>query len=231
MAKTFLFLSGHRTRAGRAIDSSRVLAQGMPVETYGRSLYYKIMKMRSRFAVLFATFSFISLLFSPKALAAPIPGTSSSAIISESPGLFYSARGFQIDSGKTAWRQQEPPKGIPSLVTVYSSPAQKSGQQAALTVRVDEMARALTLKGYVKKWMQDYSRFGFDVLSAKPIKVNNNSAFLLDIVSQETSRQMRQVVFVKQKTAVILTCRDHRDTFSETVPVCNNIIRTFQWTK
>lgn len=165
------------------------------------------------------------------AFAAPIPGTSSSTLVSQKPGLFYSSKGFRIDAANTAWVQAAPPKKIPSLVTIYKAPLTIDGQQPALTVRVDDLRKALALKAYMKKWMQDYTRFGFDVLTAKPIKINETSAFLLDILSRETKKQLRQVVFIREKTAVILTCRDQRETFSKTVQDCNQIIRTFQWTE
>jgi hypothetical protein len=171
------------------------------------------------------------LLLSPAfALAAPIPSTSSSTLVSQKPGLFYSTHGFRIDAANTAWIQSAPPKKIPSLVTVYKAPVPIDGQQPALTVRVDELRHPLALKAYVKKWMQDYSRFGFDVLTAKPVKVGDSSAFLLDILSRETKKQLRQVVLMREKTAVILTCRDQRESFAKTVQDCNQIIRTFQWT-
>lgn len=140
-----------------------------------------------------------------------------------------SAKGFRINSGNTAWVQSPPPKDIPSLVTVYKSPISQHGQQPALSVRVDELNKAQSLKKYVRKWMQDYTRFGFDVLTAKAIKINDQSAFLLDIISRETKKQLRQVVFLKNKTAVILTCRDHRDSFGKSVQDCNQIVKTFKW--
>src|SRR5665213_2532777 len=161
--------------------------------------------------------------------AAPFPGTSSSPLVSAKPGAFYSTRGFRLNSAQTAWIQSAPPKHIPSLVTVYRSPSPFNGQQPALTVRVDDLRHALALKAYVKKWMKDYTRFGFEVLTAKPIKINENQAFLLDIVSRETQKQLRQVVFMREKTAVILTCRDGRESFSKTVQDCNEIVKTFEW--
>lgn len=163
------------------------------------------------------------------AFAAPIPGTSSSPLVSQKPGLFFSPKGFSINSAQTDWVQSAPPKHIPSLVTVYRSPLPVNGQQPALTVRVDEMRHVQPLKTYVKKWMKDYNRFGFEVLTAKSIKIRETQAFLLDIVSRETQKQLRQVVFVKDKTAVILTCRDARDSFAKTVQDCNEIMKTFEW--
>jgi len=174
--------------------------------------------------------AFFSALVPVSVNAAPFPATGSSPLVSERAGLFYSEKGFKMDSANTAWIQSSPPKNIPSLVTVYKAPVSQHGQQPALSVRVDELRKAQSLKSYVRKWMQDYTRFGFDVLTAKPIKINAQSAFLLDIVSRETKKQLRQVVFLKDKTAVTLTCRDHRDSFGKTVQDCNQIVKTFEWT-
>lgn len=171
------------------------------------------------------------LLMTCPAWAAPIPGTSSSQLLGDKPGHFFHPRGFRIDAGGTAWVQSEPPKNIPALVTIYKSPLPSSDQQAALTVRMDNLKSNLGLKNYVKRWMKDYTRFGFDVLTAKNIKINDQSAFLLDIVSRETQKQLRQVVFLKNKVAVILTCRDGQNSFSKTVQDCNSIIKSFQWTE
>ena len=170
------------------------------------------------------------LLFSFRLEAAPIPGTASSTLVSKKPGVFQSPKGFRLDAGNTAWIQSAPPKKIPALVTVYKAPVPIDGQQPALTVRVDDLRQAQPLKTYVKKWMQDYNRFGFDVLTAKPVKVGESQAFLLDILSRETKKQLRPVVFLRDKTAVILTCRDQRETFTKTVQDCNQIIKTFAWT-
>lgn len=161
--------------------------------------------------------------------AAPFTGVGNPTFVPEKPGLFYSPKGFRIDSSGTAWVQSAPPKQIPSLATIYQAPAAVNGQIPALTVRVDELRQKQAMKSYVKRWMQDYTRFGFDVLTAKPVKIGEHSAFLLDIISRETKKQLRQVVFMKEKTAVILTCRDQRETFSKTVQDCNQIIKSFDW--
>jgi hypothetical protein len=165
----------------------------------------------------------------PQAVAAPFPGTSSSQVIASTPGEFYSPKGFRLSSGPTAWVQGPPPKHIPSLVTVFRAPVTVDGQQPALTVRVDDLRHTQNLRAYVKQWMKDYPRFGFEVLAAKPVQVAGTPAFLLDLFSKETQKQLRQVVFLKEKTAVILTCRDGRDSFSKTVQNCNDIVRTFKW--
>ena len=146
------------------------------------------------------------------------------------PGLYYSPKGFRIDAARTEWVQTAPPKSMPALVTVYQSPLGGEGVTPALTVRVDHAGDAPNLATYVKRWMKDYPRLGFEVLSAKNVRVADQAAFALDLVSRESRKQLRQVIFLRQKTAVILNCRDDQKTFGKTLPECNEIIRTFRWT-
>lgn len=161
--------------------------------------------------------------------AAPIPATSSSSLIGADLGMFISQYGFSIHAGNTAWIQTAPPSDIPSLTTLYRSPRMSQGVQASLTVRVDELKELADLRSYVKKWMKDYSRLGFDVLASKPVTVNGQEGFLIDVLNREADKQLRQVVFMKSKTAVILTCRDHRESFTDTLKSCTEIMRHFQW--
>lgn len=163
------------------------------------------------------------------AFAAPIPATSSSALIHSPAGVFRSPLGFSLHAGPTTWVQSAPPQQMQQLATLYKSPILNKGVQAALTVRVDQLKDSATLKTYVKTWMKDYPRFGFDVLAAKPIRVEGQNGFLLDVINRDAAKQLRQVVFLKDRVAVILTCRDHRDNFEKSVSSCNDIIRTFKW--
>lgn len=168
-------------------------------------------------------------LFSLFAQAAPIPGTSSSVLVGADLGKFISEYGFTIHAGGTSWIQSQPPKDIASLTTLYRSPTLNQGVQASLTVRVDRLKEDTSLNRYVKQWMKDYPRLGFEVLSSKPLKVNGQSAHLLDVINKASAKQLRQIVFIKNRTAVVLTCRDHRETFDETVKTCNEIIKNFHW--
>lgn len=169
------------------------------------------------------------IVFAPMAFAAPIPATSSSTLIGADLGKFISEYGFTIHAGGTSWIHTEPPKDIAALTTVYRSPSIHHGVQASLTVRVDRMNQPTPLNKYVHQWMKDYPRLGFEVLSAKPLKVAGQNAYLVDVISREAAKQLRQVVFVKDRVAVVLTCRDHRESFDDTVRVCNDIIKNFKW--
>lgn len=170
------------------------------------------------------------ILISAPVLGAPIPATSSSSLIGSDLGKFISEYGFSIHAGGTPWIHTLPPKDIASLSTVYRSPKISHGVQPSLTVRVDRLNQTTPLNKYVNQWMKDYPRLGFEVLAAKPLKVAGQNAYLVDVISREAAKQLRQVVFVKDRVAVVLTCRDHRETFDDTVRICNDIIKNFKWT-
>lgn len=142
-----------------------------------------------------------------------------------------SEHGFSIHAGRTSWIHTPPPKDIPSLTTLYRSPKNTHGVQPSLTVRVDSLKAHVPLRAYVKQWMKDYHRLGFEVLASKPVKVNGQTGMVVDVINREIAKQLRQVVFIKDRTAVVLTCRDHKDSFEESVRVCNEITRNFHWRK
>lgn len=167
---------------------------------------------------------FITLLFLQTVSAAPIPSPGFSNI-----GAYHSSQGFSLNAGHSQWLLTEPNEARTQLLTVYKAPYTHQGVQPALTVRTDKLTETIGLRTYVKRWLRDYDRFGLDILAAKPLKLNGNTAYMLDVLSRETDKQLRQVVFLKNKTAVILTCRDHRKHFSTSVNACNEIIKTFRW--
>lgn len=170
---------------------------------------------------------FILSLFIVAAQGAPIPLTSTSALISRNDGLYRSPLGFSIHSSDTGWKQLPPPNKNEYIVTMYESLGEAT--PSALTVRVDELKKSTPLDEYSKKWLRDYPRFGFDVITAKKVRVGDNVGYMLDLLSRENKKQLRQLLFVKDKRAVTLTCRGERAKFKTTVRDCNDIIRTFRW--
>lgn len=163
-----------------------------------------------------------------KALSAPIPLTSSSIFISAKKGLFQSPLGFSLHLAATNWVQIPKPNDNPYIETIYRA-SEDDKVQAALTVRVDHLSKAMGLEAYSQKWMKDYPRFGFDILTSKKVRVGDEIGFMLDLVNRDNSKQLRQLLFVKNKSAVTLTCRDDVQNFPHTLKSCNEIIRTFHW--
>ena len=200
-------------------------------------------------ALLMVTFAVLS------AQAAPIPGTTTSKLVSPQIGLYHSPIGFQLNSAHTGWAHVAPPAGNKFIATVYraepgsvasqmhsdlhaqgnvvgekaSAVTAKQGAPATLTVRVDDLDKDVPLDRYIAKWMKEYPRYGFDILGSKPFVQNKQKGYVLDLVNRDQGKQLRKVVFMKQKKAVILTCRDQVATFQTSLTSCNQIIKTFTW--
>lgn len=163
------------------------------------------------------------------ALAAPIPGTSTSILVSENPQLFRSSHGFQLHAADTSWSVSTAQTSSKNLEAIYKSPKLSQGLQASLTVRIDQRKPRIGFKQYLKRSIKDYARLGMDVLKARPVKINDSTGFLIDAVGQNKEKQLRQIIFGKGRTMVILTCRDHKKNFRSSVKECNEIFKTFSW--
>lgn len=199
------------------------------------------------------------------ALAAPSPGTASSKLVSPHLGLFRSPFGFQLSAGDSGWLLTEGPTDNKAITTLFRAPdltmsstnmnqvldrvaidgalvansgkKNTSANAASLSVRVDQLSREVPLEKYVQRWIKEYPKYGFDLISSRPFvqsqqnQQNKQRGFVLDLINRDIKKQIRQVVFLKEKTAVILTCRDQATTFRSSLKSCNQIIRTFAWTE
>lgn len=220
-------------------------------EAQGLGLRLVAMKHTLSFASFVAAVLLVSTSF-----AAPIPGTASSKLVSPEIGLYRSPNGFTIAAGKSGWSLASPPKDSKHIAAVYAprestsvaqqmkadllakgdivkgaaKPEMKEESKAALTVRVDNLKKDTTLDKYVQRWMKEYPRYGFDVLGSGAFSQAKQRGYVLDLVNRDQKKQLRQVVFLKDRKAVILTCRDKQASFKDTLKSCNEIIRNFTWT-
>ncbi len=133
-----------------------------------------------------------------------------------------------MSAGLTDWQLTVAPKGNSFIETMYRAPG-NSKVQAALTIRTEKLDRPTELATYANKWMKDYPRLGFEILTAKKVRVGENVAYMLDLVSRENAKQLRQLLFLKGRMAVTMTCRDEISTFAQSLKSCNDIVRTFRW--
>ena len=172
-----------------------------------------------------------SFLFSIPTLAAPIPGTTSSALVAPKLGIYKSRFGFEIMANNTTWVQSQPPQKSRFIETVYRSPISRNNVRASLSVRVDNMKKKASLKKYVSRWVKEYPKYGYDVLGSRPFKASGKKGYVVDLVNQKKKRQLRQVIYLKKNRAVLMTCRDHTSSFKSSLRECNKIIKSFAWTK
>ena len=168
-----------------------------------------------------------------QSLATPIPAMGSSALVSPSNGFLFHLRGFHLTKGQTNWNYQLgeliPGTTTPEISVRFQSPI----SNGFLAIKTETLTSPMTVEAYAKKWIRDYSYYGFDVLGAKAFAQgeaqNKTHGYVVDLAHAKKAKQIRQVIFVKEKTAVILTCADDKIQFTNTLVNCNNILKTFSW--
>ncbi len=162
--------------------------------------------------------------------AAPFPATSSSTFLGVSHGLFTSPEGFSIHADKTDWILTEAPEN-PHIITIFKAPYLSDGVQPSLTVRVDQLEKSAQIGDYLKKWLKEYPRLGFNVLASRKLEINGQSGILLDLTNLKSQKQLRQVIFFNpvKDQAVVLTCRDSKKGFAQSLRDCNQLIKNFSW--
>ncbi len=155
--------------------------------------------------------------------ASPIPGA-----ISVKPvlGVFKSPVGFEISATSSSWKMSSIPKSNSFIVGVFT-PTQKSG--ASLTLRLDKLAKDTSLQSYTERWQKEYPKYGFDILGSKSFEQNGMLGHAIDLIQRETRKEIRQVVFMKDKKAIVMTCKDDEKNFRASLKDCNQIMRTFKW--
>ena len=162
-------------------------------------------------------------------MASPHPASGSSVLVTPQQGAFFSSRGFNLKTD-SAWKiessEPESTDGIHEFSLSYRHPGLPT---AKFSVQTDTLQKEMSLETYAKKWMKDYSSYGFDVLGARTFQNGEAKGLVVDVFHQKKSIQLRQVIFVRKKTAVILTCLDQKSSLEKSLFGCNQIVKTFSW--
>jgi hypothetical protein len=162
--------------------------------------------------------------------AAPFPRAIPSTTIEPELGVFtHQKAGFKIEAKNTGWVLDQAPKGTQGVEALFHSPSEGGKDRGLLTIRIDQDIQAPTFQAYMEKWNQEYPRYGFDVLGTRAFELNGQSGYVVDLINKERSRQMRQVIYHKDKMAVVLSCRDDVKKFENTLKSCNTIMKSFTW--
>ncbi len=172
---------------------------------------------------------FLISIVSAVALAAPTPLGSSSFILAEKPNIYRSPLGFSLHTEGVRWSATEARAKSDFIVAAFTKDTDTTNVRGAFTVRVDSIKKDQDLDSYVKKWIKDYPRLGFEVLTSKKVNVNGEVGFLLDLVNRDNKMQLRQLLFIKNQNVVNLSCRDQLKDFTDTLKDCNQIFRNFSW--
>jgi hypothetical protein len=167
---------------------------------------------------------FLNCFVSLKVYAAPHPGMGSSLLVAPERGLFWRRKGFELKTGGSGWELAAPQQETATVR--YLKPGSASG---SLSVQMETLKAELSLENYAKRWMRDYFNYGFDVLGTQTFVQKGAKGLVVDLFHKKSDQQLRQILFLKNKNIVILTCRDDRKKFTQTLQGCNQISKTFEW--
>ena len=177
-------------------------------------------------AVLFILFA----IFASSALASPHPAMGSSKVYQEHKRIIRSPLGFELDLRESKWSMHMPSRKDSFIYRVFKGEKVEGSEfTPSLSVRVDNLKKPLSLKAYVKRWIREYPYYGFQILGTRLFKHQNRKGFLIDLENEEAGKKLRQVIFLKQGRAVVMTCSDQTDKFPSTLKECNQIVRSFKW--
>lgn len=160
--------------------------------------------------------------------AAPIPATSTSRLTDPSYGLFFNQLGFSLKIEKTPWILSHHDSELYQEGFRFV-PEDKNRKLATVSVRMDKINPQTNFSQYSKRWMRDYTNYGFDLLGYKEVQFGGGPALVVDLISRSKNRQLRQVILNSKQKIAILTCLDEQVSFSKTLPECNQIFSTFKW--
>lgn len=139
---------------------------------------------------------------------------------------YVSEKGFRVTLENSRWLKSNFEKNE-NLEMVFQT---TENPTATLSVRIDEDTAATSLVSYVKTWVPKFSQFGLDVQNNQYFKLTPSlQAYIVDLINSSSGKYVRQVIFHKDKKAVIFTCMDESKTFRSTVLSCNKLIQTFAW--
>lgn len=174
--------------------------------------------------------------FGLTAQGSPIPGAHGALLSKPQGGLFFLARGFVLPSEGTHWvfensqsdlqPEKESKQNLESVV--YSL---KNSPTARFSVNIDNLKKESTLENYSRKWAKEYHQYGFDLIRSKPFKLNSALGVVYDLKARNKPVQIRQVIFLKDKVAVTMTCSDEIKSFSTSFPECDRMVRNFRWSE
>lgn len=151
--------------------------------------------------------------------------------LSEEPRTTYFGQlGFKINSENTDWYQVSSGK-LKSKTVQAEYRSLDDSNPGRLTIRSESLKKNLTLAEYIRRSAKDYRRFGFKILDLRPLVINQNKAFVLDLDKEDSELQTRQILFKKNNKVIILTCTGHKIKFQSDIKSCNQIARNFEWTK
>lgn len=165
---------------------------------------------------------FISL----QSFASPHPGASTSILTDLNKGYFLKFHGFDIQLDSSDWGIKSNSKPMDYVFLLKKNLPQFTGQ---FSLKIFENTKKANLETNTKKWLKEYSQFGFEILGTKTFTQNNQKGVVIDLFQSSKIKQTRQIIFQNDKQLAIFTCQDTEKSFKNTLSLCNQLIKNFRW--
>lgn len=173
----------------------------------------------------------LPLIWTILAKASPIPGLSSSSLSQPLKNTLI-ADDFRLGTlNQDFWDLLPQDSKDEKKLSTWLFQGNKNNLSARFSLHVDKLNKPTELKSYVKKWIKEYPYLGFEILATHSMRIDGETAFVVDLANKAKNKQLRQfVVCNKEKSiAVIMTCTDLRGRFLDTINQCHDILKNFRW--
>ncbi len=158
-------------------------------------------------------------------MASPHPGLSTEHLLNKQKGIFLLPHGFKMSFNSNWDLQMQPNSG--SVLEAF----QKKRSWPRLLITKTKLKADTSIEGYTKKWIQNYSNYGFEITNQKIFNMGGTNAIAIDLRELNSKIMARQYIQVKDKIALVITCSDEKDFFNTAITECNQVIQSFEWSK
>ena len=159
--------------------------------------------------------------------AAPHPGLSTSLLLNKKSGIYLLPYGFKISLSDQWTVQVRPSKDDPT--TILEAFLSERGWPR-LMITKNEISNNSSIESYTKKWIQNYSNYGFQIESQKIFQLNGKKAIAIDLTEMKSKTMARQYIQINEKNVLIITCSDKQENFRTAIETCNSLVQTLEWT-
>lgn len=164
----------------------------------------------------------LSLLFSIQAFSSVAPGMAGSIISQFKSGIFMTPQGFQVVLPENASWEIQP------IVDKKFSWLKKNTQATASLVSED-IKSDLAIEQFARRWTKNFMSYGFEILGMQDVKINQQPSVIIDLLHRKEPKQVRQILFLKEKKLVVITCSDEKAQFQNSLNDCNLLAQGFYW--
>jgi hypothetical protein len=157
--------------------------------------------------------------------ASPHHGVGSSVFSNSEQTYFLDRHKIRLEVSQS-WRISTDFKNNPDQILELNGVKEN---KAKIQVHLSPVDKNANLESYSRKWIQSYNNYGLEVSGKKFFKLGEKKALSIDVFDPKTKSLARQVVQVQNGKAVVMSCTDEKSSFAKSLPLCNQIFRSFRW--